>query len=158
MCRSTQMCMEYTDGARARATVRSEFESEIHSDRIDSAKIREFTGDRPIRSTTGGVVNFVNTQPWQIEAIEPSERACSFFRASAFRLEAHRSSGKRTAIRKPRTWKRTDRFGRSFSDRPDRLKAETRTRKDTHERRARLRHAWANGWRGACTAGGGEAC
>ena len=79
MCRSTQMCMEYTDGARARATVRSEFESEVHSDRIDSAKIREFTGDRPIRSTTGGVVNFVNTQPWQIEAIEPSERACSFF-------------------------------------------------------------------------------
>ena len=57
------MCMEYTDGARARATVRSEFESEVHSDRIDSAKIREFARDRPIRSTTGGVVNFVNTQP-----------------------------------------------------------------------------------------------
>ena len=37
--------------------------SEVHSDRIDSANIREFTGDRPIRSTTGGVVNFVNTQP-----------------------------------------------------------------------------------------------
>ena len=148
--------MEYTDGARARATVRSEFESEVHSDRIDSANIRE------LYRRQWEEYHRRCSQLCQHTAV--THRSDRAERASLLFLSGHphpdlRLTGvpARNAESTPKTAlvlgsaqiASTDRF----SEQPDRLKAETRTRKDTYERRARLRHGRTNGRRGAGTGG-----